>query len=80
MFAMDHIDTMAVQQAWLSWINEERANYDIAPLALDTQLMASSIEWVNYLANNKQFTNMHKRPGQKVYYDSNLILQRARSL
>lgn len=80
MFAMDHIDTMAVQQAWLSWINEERANYGVAPLTLDIQLMATSIEWANHIATNKQFSNTHSRPGQTTFYDGWLILQRAKSL
>lgn len=79
-YNLPNVDESQVQEAWLWWINAERATKWLDPLTLDHNLNNSSTEWSNYLADNKQFSNMHKRPWQKVYYSTETIMGRAQSL
>lgn len=79
-FNLKNIDTKKVEETRLWWVNYERSTKGLDPLELDTNLIKSSTERAQFLANNKQFSNMHKRPGQKEYYSTDTIMSRAQRL
>jgi uncharacterized protein YkwD len=60
-------DLSKLRQTWLDWNNGLRKKAGLKPYSITEELNLTSTEWSEEAV--KKGTIVHKRPGQKVYYD-----------
>lgn len=65
--AIPRVDLQEVRRVWTKWINDVRANMNLAPYTQDKQLTKTATLWSQRSRDIGSIT--HKRPGQTAYYD-----------
>lgn len=65
--AIPRVDLQEVRRIWTQWINNVRADMNLAPYTQDKQLTKTATLWSQRARDVGGIT--HKRPGQTAYYD-----------
>ena len=66
-----NIDLQKIRQTWLGWNNQTRKDLNLDPYILNDQLTRTATVWAEDGKSKGRIT--HARPGQKAYYDYNIM-------